>query len=191
MPRNLIVYMLAGLAGLVLYFVLRSLLGGEIMFVVALIGLVIGGVIVFRNLQTNRKVADATPEQRTEALTFEPIAGKAALYVFRNQFVGRAVGVNVLIDGREVAQLKSPRFTRILLTPGAHRIAGYTGTNKKPADGEGVALNAAAGEVLVAKCEVEAQMVGVTIKYTPLIVDAARADIQKIGRMVAPDVAEV
>jgi hypothetical protein len=191
MPRNLVVYLLAGLAGLVLYFVLRSLLGGEIMFVVALIGLVIGGVIVWRNLQTNRKVADATPEQRTEALTFAPVAGKAALYVFRNQFVGRAVGVNVLIDGREVAQLKSPRFTRILLTPGAHRIAGYTGTNKKPADGEGVALNAAAGEVLVAKCEVEAQMVGVTIKYTPLSVDAARADIQKIGRMVAPDVPEV
>jgi hypothetical protein len=191
MPRNLVVYLLAGLAGLVLYFVLRSLLGGEIMFVVALIGLVIGGVIVWRNLQTNRKVADATPEQRTEALTFAPVAGKAALYVFRNQFVGRAVGVNVLIDGREVAQLKSPRFTRILLTPGAHRIAGYTGTNKKPADGEGVALNAAAGEVLVAKCEVEAQMVGVTIKYTPLSVDAARGDIQKIGRMVAPDVAEV
>jgi hypothetical protein len=191
MPRNLVVYVLAGLGGLVVYFVLRSLLGGEIMFVVALIGLVIGGVIVFRNLQTNRKVADATPEQRREALTFAPVAGKAALYVFRNQFVGRAVGVNVLIDGREVAQLKSPRFTRILLTPGAHRIAGYTGTNKKPADGEGVALNAAAGEVLVAKCEVEAQMVGVTIKYTPLSVDAARADIQKIGRMVAPDVPEV
>jgi hypothetical protein len=191
MPRNLVVYVLAGLVGLVLYFALRSLLGGEIMFVLALIGLVIGGVIVWRNLQTNRKVADATPEQRTEALKFAPEAGKAALYVFRNQFVGRAVGVNVMIDGREVAQLKSPRFTRILLTPGAHRIAGYTGTNKKPADGEGLALTAAAGEVLVAKCEVEAQMVGVTIKYTPLSVGAARADIQKIGRMVAPDVAEV
>lgn len=191
MPRNLVVYLLAGLGGLVVYFVLRFLLGPEIIVVLALIGLVVGGVIVFRNLQTNRKVADATPEQRTEALTFAPVAGKAALYVFRNQFVGRAVGVNVLIDGREVAQLKSPRFTRILLTPGAHRISGYTGTSKKPPEGEGVALNAASGEVLVAKCEVEAQMVGVTIKYTPLSVDAARADIQKIGRMVAPDVAEV
>ncbi len=191
MPRNFIIYGLAALAGLVVYFVLRSLLGGEIMLIVALLALVAGGVIVFRNLQTNRKVADATPEQRAEALAFAPVAGKAALYVFRNQFVGRAVGVNVLIDGRAVAQLKSPRFTRILLTPGAHRIAGYTGTNKAPAPGEGVELIANAGEVYVAKCEVEPQMVGVTIKFTPLALEAARADVQKITRMVVPDVAEV
>ncbi len=191
MPRNLVVYTLAGLAGLVLYFVLRGLLGGEIMFILALIGRVVGGVLVWRNLQTNRKVADATPEQRTEALQYTPPPGKAALYVFRNQFVGRAVGINVMIDGREVAQIKSPRFTRLLITPGAHRIAGYTGTNKKPADGVGVAFNANAGDVLVMKCEVEAQMVGVTVKFTPLSVDAARTEVGRIGRMVTPDVAEV
>ncbi len=191
MPRNLIVYGLAVLAGLVGYFVLRSLLGGEAMLIIAVIGLGVGGVIVFRNLQTNRKVADATPEQRGVALQFAPPADKAALYIFRNQFVGRAVGINVLINGREVAQLKSPRFTRILLTPGAHRIAGYTGTNKKPADSEGFAIIANAGDVLVLKTEVEAQMVGVTIKYAPVNVDVARGEIQKIAKMVIPDVAEV
>lgn len=191
MPRNLIVYGIAVVVGLILYGVLRALLRGEIMMILALIGLVAGGVIIFRNLKTNRKVADATPQQRTEALAFTPVPGKAALYIFRNQFVGRAVGINVMIDGREVAQLKSPRFTRVLLSPGAHVIAGYTGTNKKPADGEGLALTANAGEVLVAKCEVEAQMVGVTIKYTPMSAEAARADIAKIAKMVTPDVAEI
>lgn len=191
MPRNLIVYGLAGLAGLILYVVLRTLLGGDVMLVLALVGLVAVGVIVYRNLQTNRKVTQATPEQRAEALRFAPVAGKTALYIYRNQFVGRAVGLNVLIDGREVAQLKSPRFTRLVLTPGAHRIAGYTGTNKKPGDGEGVAFTASAGEVLIMKTEVEPQMVGVTVKFTPLALEAARADLQKIKRMVAPDVAEV
>jgi hypothetical protein len=188
MSRNLITYSLAAIVGLIAYFVLRSLLGGEIMIIVALIGLVIGGVIVFRNMRTNRKVAEATAAQRTEALAFAPVAGKAVLYVFRNQFVGRAVGINVLIDGREVAQLKSPRFTRIVLTPGAHRIAGYTGTNKKPGDGDGFAFTAGAGDVLVMKCEVEAQMVGVTVKFTP---GAPREDVQKITRMALPDLAEV
>jgi hypothetical protein len=191
MSRNLIVYGLAVLAGLVGYFVVRTLVGGEIMTILALIALVVGVVIVTRNLRTNRKVTQATFQQRDEALTFAPVAGKAVLYVFRNQFVGRAVGINVLIDGQEVAQLKSPRFTRVLLNPGAHRIAGYTGTNKKPGPGEGLELVANAGDVYVAKCEVEAQMVGVTIKYTPMSVDAARADLQKITRMVVPDVAEV
>lgn len=188
MPRNLIVYALAILGGLVFYIVLRGLLGGEIMIIIGLIGLVVLGVIVFRNMQTNRKVAEANAAQRMEALAFAPVAGKAVLYVFRNQFVGRAVGINVLIDGRDVAQLKSPRFTRIVLTPGAHRIAGYTGTNKKPADGEGQAFTANAGDVLVMKCEVEAQMVGVSVKFTP---GAPQGDVQKITRMVLADLAEV
>lgn len=191
MPRNLIVYVLAVLAGLVGYFVLRSLVGGDIMMILALLGLAVGAVIVTRNLQTNRKVAEASLGERDEALKFTPVPGKAVLYVFRNQFVGRAVGINVVIDGREVAQIKSPRFTRILLTPGPHRIAGYTGTNKKPAVGEGIELAANAGDVYVAKCEVEAQMVGVSIKFTPMSVDTARADLQKITRMVVPDIAEV
>lgn len=191
MPRNLVVYGLAALGGLVGYYVLRSLLGGEIMLIVALIALAAGAVIVTRNLQTNRKVAEATFEQRDEALRFTPTAGKAALYVFRNQFVGRAVGINVLIDGREAAQLKSPRFTRIWLTPGTHRVAGVTGTNKAPGPNDGIELVANAGEIYVAKCEVEPQMVGATIKFTPMSVDAARADLQKITRMVVPDVAEV
>ena len=191
MSRNLVVYALAVLAGLVGYFLLRSVVGDGIMSILALVGLGVGMVIVTRNLRTNRKVTDASVDQRTEALRFTPVPGKAALYVFRSQFVGRAVGINVLVDGRETAQLKSPRFTRILLTPGTHRLAGYTGTNKKPADGEGVELVANAGEIYVAKCEVEAQMVGVSIKFTPLSVDAARADLQKITRMVVPDIAEV
>ena len=57
--------------------------------------------------------------------------------------------------------------------------------------GEGAELVANAGEIYVAKCEVEAQMVGVSIKFTPMSVDAARADLQKITRMVVPDIAEV
>ena len=191
MSRNLVVYALAVLAGLVGYFLLRSVVGDGIMSILALVGLGVGMVIVTRNLRTNRKVTDASVDQRTEALRFTPVPGKAALYVFRSQFVGRAVGINVLVDGRETAQLKSPRFTRILLTPGTHRLAGYTGTNQKPADGEGAELVANAGEIYVAKCEVEAQMVGVSIKFTPMSVDAARADLQKITRMVLPDIAEV
>lgn len=191
MPRNLIVYGLAVIAGLIGYWVLRSLLGGEIMIILALVALVAGGVIMFRNLQTNRKVGEATPEQRMQALSFAPDPSKAALYVFRNQFVGRAVGVNLLIDGRDVAQIKSPRFTRILLSPGAHRVSGFIATNAKPADVAGLELVANPGEIYVAKCEVEAQMIGATVKFTPLQLDVANAELRKITKMIVPDVAEV
>jgi hypothetical protein len=191
MPRTLLLYGLAAIVGLLVFGVLRTFLGPDIMGIVTVIVLVVCGVVVYRNLQTNRKVADAAPEQRAEALTFAPAPGKAALYVFRNQFVGRAVGVNVVIDGREAAQLKSPRFTRILLSPGPHRIAGYIGTNKAPAATDGIELVANAGEIYAAKCEVEPQMVGTTTKFTPLPLDAARADLQKITKMVVADLAEI
>ena len=52
-------------------------------------------------------------------------------------------------------------------------------------------LVANAGDVYIAKAEVEPQMVGVTVKFTPLDLNAARADVQKISKMVVPDVAEV
>lgn len=191
MSRNLIMYGVAVIAGLVGYWLLRALLGDGIMTIVGLVAVVACGIIIFRNLQTNRKVGEATPEQRMHALSFAPEPGKAALYVFRNQFVGRAVGVNVLIDGRDVAQLKSPRFTRILLSPGAHRISGFVATNAKPADAAGLELVANAGEIYIAKCEVEAQMVGATIKFTPTAIDVANTELRKITKMVVPDVAEV
>lgn len=191
MPRNLLLYGGAALAGLLVYGVIGSLFGGEVTILLSLAALVVVGVVIFRNLQTNRKVAEATPAQRADALAFAAEPGKAALYLFRKQFVGRAVGLNVLIDGREIAQLKSPRFTRILLTPGAHRIAGYTGTNKKPGDGEGLAFDAAAGAVLAMKAEVEPQMVGVTVKFTPLALEAARSDVANIAKMVVADLGEI
>lgn len=191
MSRTLLVYGAAIVAGLVLFSLIRALFGYEIVLVLSIGVLVVAVVIIFRNLATNRKVTEANPAQRSEALAFAPAESKAVLFIYRNQFVGRAVGINVLIDGREVAHLKSPRFTRLMLTPGAHRIAGYTGTNKKPGDGEGMMLNAAAGDVLVLKCEVEPQIVGVTVKFTPMSAEAARADVQKIARMVVPDAAEV
>lgn len=191
MPRYLILLFIAVIVGWLGYGLLRALLGPDIMMVVSLIVLAIVGVVVYRNLKTNRKVADASAEQRTDALRFAPTDGKAALYLYRNQFVGRAVGVNVLIDGQEVAQLKSPRFTRVLLAPGAHRIAGYTGTNKPPSDSAGLALTANAGDVLIVKCEVEPQMVGAVVKSTPQPLERGRADVQKISRMVIADVAEL
>jgi hypothetical protein len=43
----------------------------------------------------------------------------------------------------------------------------------------------------VLKTEVEAQMVGVSIKYSPVGVDVARREIEKIAKMATPDIAEL
>lgn len=191
MPRYLIVVIIAAIGGFFLYGLLRSVLGAGPMLVVSLVILVVVGVIVWRNLQLNRKVADATPEQRAAALAFAADAGKAALYVYRNQFVGKAVGVNVDVDGRQAAQVKSPRFTCIALTPGLHGLELYLGTpaQKKPG-AYAEELNVAVGDVVIVKIEIEPQMVGTVIKATRADAEKARREIGS-AKMVAPDVGEV
>ena len=191
MPRTLILYGLAIIAGFVFYAILRQTLGGEIVTLLSLVVLVVVGVIMYRNLQTNRKIADATPAERATALNFTPEPGKAALYILRNQFVGKAVGINIEVDGKQITQLKSPRFMRLNLTPGPHRIVAYMGTPDKKKPGEAILEgDAQPGEVLLLKTEIEPQMVGVTLKLTPLDLEKSRPDFQKT-RMVSNDIAEV
>lgn len=191
MARYILLVVVAAIVGLILFGALRSLLGDGIVNLVILGILIASGVVVWRNLQLNRKVSDATPEQRTAALAFAPDAGKAALYVYRTQFIGRAVGINVDIDGRQAAQVKSPRFTRISLTPGAHKAEFYLGTPEKKKPGmKTEELNVSAGEVLIFKIEIEPQAIGTVLKVTRA--DAAKAK-NEIGsaKMIAPDIAEI
>lgn len=170
---------------------LRKFVGDAPMAILWVGLLAVAAVIIVRNLMSNRRVANASAEVRARALAFSPEPQKAALYILRKQWVGRAVGVNVVIDGREVVQLKSPRFTRLVLRPGSHTIAGYTGTAQKPADGSAVQFTAAAGQITVMLCAVEPQMIGSIVKFAPQTLDQARADLSKTRTMVLPDVAEV
>jgi hypothetical protein len=191
MVRYLLLVGVAVIVGLVVFGAMRSMLGDGIVNLITLVLLGVCGFIVWRNLQLNRKVTDATPAQRTAALTFTPDAGKAALYVYRTQFIGKAVGVNLDVDGRQAAQLKSPRFTRIALAPGAHRVELYLGTpDKKKPGGHAQDLNVAAGDVVVLKLEIEPQMIGTAMKLTPTEPQKARTEIGS-AKMVAPDVAEL
>jgi hypothetical protein len=191
MVRYLLLVGVAAIVGLVVFGAMRSMLGDGIVNLITLVIVAVCVVIVWRNLQLNRKVTDATPEQRTAALTFAPDAGKAALYVYRTQFIGKAVGVNLDIDGRQAAQIKSPRFTRIALAPGAHKVELYLGTPDKKKPGANTQeLNVAAGDVIVLKLEIEPQMVGTVIKATRVEAQKARTEIGS-AKMVAPDVAEL
>ncbi|QGZ95918.1 hypothetical protein [Terricaulis silvestris] len=191
MVRYLLLVGVAVIVGLVVFGAMRSLFGDSIVNLITLVIVAVCVVIVWRNLQLNRKVTDATPQQRTAALTFAPDAGKAALYVYRTQFIGKAVGVNLDIDGRQAAQIKSPRFTRVALTPGVHKIELYLGTPDKKKPGANTQdLNVAAGDVIVLKLEIEPQMVGTVIKATRVEAQKAGTEIGR-AKMVAPDVAEL
>jgi len=189
MVRLIVFGLIGAVIGLIGLNVLRKFAGDGPVAILWLVIIIAVVVVIARNLATNRATPDAAPAVREAALTFTPDPAKAALYVLRTQFVGKAVGVNVLVDGKPVAQIKSPRFTRILLSPGAHRLTGYCGT-AKPSDAHAAEVNAAAGAIIVMRCAVEPQIVSTIVKFTPTTLDQARADLQKT-RMTQPDVAEV
>ncbi|MGE0594926.1 MAG: hypothetical protein AB7P07_01055 [Hyphomonadaceae bacterium] len=190
MLRYIGLVVLAMIAVIIVMGGVRFLLGPEATGLLWLILLVAGIVVIARNLMSNRKVADASPETRAQALTFQPEPGQAALYILRTQFLGKAVGVNVEIDGKPVAQLKSPRFTRVLVAPGAHRVSGYTGPASGRKPGGELDLNVSGGEIVAITCEVEPGMVGTISKFKRVALDLVRDKIAKT-RMVAPDASAI
>lgn len=159
----------------------------------ALTGLCFGIVttIVVYNLSGNRKVADADPETRTRALAFETDPARAALYLVRTGGVDQASSMNVAINGREVAQLKSPRFTRVTLLPGAHKLtaafAGGLAAQTKPVE---YAFTAAASEIIVLRLTMGVGAIRNPVQVERVNVDWARGELSSM-RMTAPDLVTI
>lgn len=79
---------------------------------------------ILSNLSSNRRVANVSDGDRLAALSAPPPPGYGLVYVYREGFIGMAVGFDVALDGVTVAQLKSPRFTRLVVPAGSHMLAG-------------------------------------------------------------------
>jgi hypothetical protein len=116
---------------------------------------------------------------------------KTALYLLRTGFVGMAAGMNVSLDGANVAQLKSPRFTRLDIAPGAHTVTASFGGGlagqTKPVEFQ---FTGAPSEVVVLKLTM-----GVGALKNPVQIErVSRESIEaalKTMQMSAPDVGEL
>lgn len=159
----------------------------------ALVGAVAGVItfIVMNNLSGNRNVAGADAATRTRALAFETVADKTAVYLVRTGFVGMAAGMNISIDGKPVAQLKSPRFTRVDVAPGAHTVTAAFGGGlagqTKPVD---FALNGAAGEIVVLKLSMGMGAMKNPVQIERLSVESVRNELAGM-QMAAADVSTI
>lgn len=88
----------------------------------------LAAAFIFANLSGNRSIASASQADKDAALAATPPEGKALVYIYRDAYVGKLVGMNIAIDGRPVAQIKSPRFTTVAVTAGRHVLsAGFGG----------------------------------------------------------------
>ena len=83
---------------------------------------------IFANLAGNRKIPSASEAEKQAVLQLRPPAGKVLLVVFREGFVAKLAGLNLFLDGKPFAQLTSPKFTSVVVPPGAHNLScGFGG----------------------------------------------------------------
>lgn len=57
-----------------------------------------------------------------QAKSFTPTTDQASLYIYRNESLGRAVKMTVLIDGAPVSQTVAESYIHLTLPPGEHVI---------------------------------------------------------------------
>ena len=88
-----------------------------------IIGAVFVGVFtgyIMANLAGNQKLTRASQVDHDRALQFQPSPGKAQLMIVRQGFVAKAAGMNIILDGTPVGQIKAPQFLSIEIEPGRH-----------------------------------------------------------------------
>jgi hypothetical protein len=83
---------------------------------------------ILSNLAGNKKLATVSGPEKDQALQLKPPPGKSLLVVCREGFVAKMAGLNLSVDGKEFAQLTSPKFTCLVLPPGPHTLTtGFAG----------------------------------------------------------------
>jgi hypothetical protein len=181
-------------AGFATAFVVNFLMGlggvekGDTTGLIAGIGAGVVVAVVLFNLSGNRRTASADAGARKRALAFAAEPGKAALYLVRTGFVGKMAGMNLAVDGREVAQLKSPRFTRVDISPGPHTLrasfGGGLAGQTKPSER---AFECAAGDIVVMKLGMSMGVLQNPVQIEPVNLEAMRGELGRM-HMTAPDV---
>ena len=136
-PAIVVGFLVAALvsAGLAFFF---SSAGADAGYLPLMVGAFLGvfTAYIMANLAGTKLGKAATREQKQAVLGFSPEPGHALLIVYREGFVGKAAGMDLSVDDRFVAQLKSPRFTAISVLPGGHQLSmafgGLAGKQSKP-----------------------------------------------------------
>ncbi|HKQ30066.1 MAG TPA: DUF2846 domain-containing protein [Burkholderiales bacterium] len=68
----------------------------------------------------------ASPERDAKAKTFATQPGKANIYIYRNESIGAAVKMPVMVDGKLVGDTVSKTFILTSVNPGKHTILSKT-----------------------------------------------------------------
>ncbi len=173
-------------AGSVAFFLgMRGISGIQTYLLCGLLGLLVS--FGLNMLEGNRKVKVVPSAQRAAMLGMSPAPGTALVYVYRDTLRGALLGFDLRVDGRMVAQLKSPRFTGFALPAGEHTLSagagGFAGAQNKPAE---ITVSFADGETAVYLIRTVSGLTQNTLQFER---QQARAALSKLAgmQMVAAD----
>jgi len=100
--------------------------------------------------QGTRRERFATSSVSTSALTSVPVPPFGSLIVFRFGFPSKFIGMNLCVNGRSFAQLKSPRFTRVEVPAGDYELTAafcsYVANQKSP---KAVSISIVEGQTVI------------------------------------------
>ncbi len=153
------------------------------------LGVAIGCIAFFalHFTSANRKVSAADAESRQRALAFTCPPDGALVYFVRTGFAGKAVGVDILVDGLNVAQIKSPRFTCVALKPGTHELVARVGTGTSALNPGTATLSTtlAAGSITLLHVSIQRSLVKSQLVFEPWSLEKARTQLAAIGMVMA------
>lgn len=129
----------------------------------------------------NRRIAQAAAGAEKEAKRFASVADRAAVYVFRDAYIGKVAGLDVLVDGAPVGQTRGKTFYRLELPPGEHLL-----TSRNPRDGSQSEhrLRADSGSLVFLEQKVSMGLVEIRHQMVPTEQAAAVSRIQRCRLLV-------
>jgi hypothetical protein len=140
--KQIVTGLIAAFAGMMTYKLLSgSALGTLFNWIIGIICLM--AIAWFFYAMLNSKgVRKASAADSQSAQQFMPMQDKAVVYVYRNQYVGKFLGLDLVVDGAVVGQTRGHCFYRLELVPGTHTLSGDARCNGP------ISLSLGAGQVL-------------------------------------------
>ena len=82
----------------------------------------LAAAVAIASLTACASVPMGTPSQDAALKKFEPVEGKAAVYIYRNEMMGMTSRLEVLVNGGDVGSTKGLTYLRLELPPGRHKL---------------------------------------------------------------------
>jgi len=125
-------------------------------------------------------VNKAPAEADTAAKTFQPKAGVAQVYVYRNETLGAALSMPVTVDGKLAGNTGPNSYFKFDLQPGKHRVTSQ-------GDGSVLDLDTEAGKLYFVWQEVKMGMMSGGSKLQLVDAEKGRKGVSECSLIQAPN----